>query len=163
MESCPYGAIFYNEELKLAQKCTGCAHLLDAREELPRCVQACTMECIKFGDKDDFAEIIEGAVVMRPEANTGPRVYYTGIPGRFIAGTVYDPVKKEILAGATVELLGAFGAKSVTTNGFGDFWFKDLPENETYDVTIRRTGFADKTFLGLCTDRDHNLGDIPLS
>ena len=28
-ESCPYGAIYWNGELGLAQKCTGCAHLLD--------------------------------------------------------------------------------------------------------------------------------------
>ncbi|MBQ1516363.1 MAG: oxidoreductase, partial [Lachnospiraceae bacterium] len=28
-EACPYGAVYWNEELSLPQKCTGCAHLLD--------------------------------------------------------------------------------------------------------------------------------------
>ena len=27
--SCPYNAIYWNEDKQLAQKCTGCAHLLD--------------------------------------------------------------------------------------------------------------------------------------
>ena len=29
MDACPYGTIYFNEDLNLAQKCTGCAHLLD--------------------------------------------------------------------------------------------------------------------------------------
>ena len=29
VDSCPYGAIFWNEEANVAQKCTGCAHLMD--------------------------------------------------------------------------------------------------------------------------------------
>ena len=40
-EACPYGAIFWNEELGIAQKCTGCAHLLDDGWAEPRCVDAC--------------------------------------------------------------------------------------------------------------------------
>ena len=30
VDACPYGAIYYNEGLDLPQKCTGCAHLVDA-------------------------------------------------------------------------------------------------------------------------------------
>ena len=26
---CPYDAIYFNEDLNIAQKCTGCAHLID--------------------------------------------------------------------------------------------------------------------------------------
>ena len=40
VEACPYGAIYYNEGLDLPQKCTGCAHLVDAGE-LPHCVDVC--------------------------------------------------------------------------------------------------------------------------
>ena len=29
VDACPYGAIYFNDDLNLAQKCTGCAHLLD--------------------------------------------------------------------------------------------------------------------------------------
>jgi Fe-S-cluster-containing dehydrogenase component len=36
VDSCPYSAIFFNEGLNIAQKCTGCAHLLDDGWDLPR-------------------------------------------------------------------------------------------------------------------------------
>ena len=29
LDACPYGVIYFNEDLNLAQKCTWCAHLLD--------------------------------------------------------------------------------------------------------------------------------------
>ena len=34
-DACPFGAVFYNEELDIPQKCTGCAHLLDDGWEVP--------------------------------------------------------------------------------------------------------------------------------
>jgi Fe-S-cluster-containing dehydrogenase component len=39
--ACPYGAIWWNAEKNLPQKCTLCAHLLDTGWKAPRCVQAC--------------------------------------------------------------------------------------------------------------------------
>ena len=161
-DACVYDAIFMNEELKIAQKCTGCAHLLDAGEEQPRCVQACTMECLKYGEEEELKEYLDGAIVMKPETGMGPKVYYKGIPGRFIAGTVYDPIEKEVVIGAEVVLSGSAGATTVITDGFGDFWFKDLGEGQTFDLTIKGDGFADKTFAALSTSDDINLGDIPL-
>ena len=41
VESCPYGAIYWNEEEQLAQKCTGCAHLIDEGWTQTRCSQGC--------------------------------------------------------------------------------------------------------------------------
>ena len=41
VDSCPYGAIYWNEELEIQQKSTGFAHLLDDGREIPRCVEAC--------------------------------------------------------------------------------------------------------------------------
>ena len=41
VKACPYGAIRWNEALKLPQKCTFCAHLLDSGWEQTRCVQSC--------------------------------------------------------------------------------------------------------------------------
>ena len=41
VQACPYGAIWWNEEKQIPQKCTFCAHLLDAGWKAPRCVQAC--------------------------------------------------------------------------------------------------------------------------
>src|SRR5512136_1481527 len=40
VHSCPYGAIYYNEELHIAQKCSGCAHLLDRGWKQHRCADS---------------------------------------------------------------------------------------------------------------------------
>lgn len=164
LETCPYGAIFYNEELKIAQKCTGCAHLLDHDEgALPRCIEACPTEAIKFGEEEDLAGLIARATPLKPEAGCGPNVYYTGIPGKFIAGTVYDPEKEEIVKGAVCRLSGNGESFTAETDGFGDFWFKDLKDG-VYDLVIEAGGYAPKSFNAVdVTGRDMNLGDIPMT
>jgi tetrathionate reductase subunit B len=48
--ACPYGSIYWNEELKIPQKCTFCAHLLDKGWKEPRCVQACPTGALSFED-----------------------------------------------------------------------------------------------------------------
>ena len=42
------------------------------------------------------------AEYLKPErkAKDKPRVHYLNLPKRFIAGTVYDPVEKEVIIGA---------------------------------------------------------------
>ena len=111
VDACPYDAIYFNENLNLAQKCTGCAHLLDGGEwKIPRCADACPTEAILFGEESDFADLIAKAEVLLPETGAKPRVYYLNIPKKFVAGTVYDPVAKEIVEGATLTLKGADGA-----------------------------------------------------
>lgn len=63
VDACPYGAIFYNEALNLPQKCTGCAHLVDAGE-VPHCVDVCPHEALRFGDEEEFAEILAEAKIL---------------------------------------------------------------------------------------------------
>ena len=46
--SCPYSVIYWNEEKQLAQKCTGCAHLLDDGWTETRCSQVCPTDAIKL-------------------------------------------------------------------------------------------------------------------
>ena len=131
--SCPYSAIYWNEEKELAQKCTGCAHLLDGGWEVPRCVDSCPTDALRFGEESEFADLIAKAEVMRPELGTRPRVYYLNIPKKFIAGTVYDPIEKEVVIGATCTATPAGGgdAVSVETDAFGEgfavgHWFAVL-------------------------------------
>jgi Fe-S-cluster-containing dehydrogenase component len=161
-ESCPYGVIYWNDELQVAQKCTGCAHLLDAGAKLPRCVEACPTDAFMFGTEDELRDVIAKAESPGPETSHGPRVHYLNVPKRFIAGTVYDPVDKEVIIGATCRLASAGEERTAVTDEYGDFWFKDLPDGPTYDLTIEAAGFAPKTFAGLCPAEDINLGDIPL-
>jgi tetrathionate reductase subunit B len=164
VDACPYDAIYFNEDLNLAQKCTGCAHLLDGGQwTTTRCADACPTEALKFGEESDLADLIATAEVLKPELGAKPRVYYLNIPKKFIAGTVYDPVEKEVVIGATCALVGSNGeSHTAITDGFGDFWFHGLAD-DTYSLTISADGFAPKTLGAISTAKDVNLGDIPVS
>ncbi|HEX2959003.1 MAG TPA: 4Fe-4S dicluster domain-containing protein [Chitinispirillaceae bacterium] len=163
VDACPYGAIYFNEDLNLAQKCTGCAHLLDNGWKEPRCVDACPTQALKFMEEGEAKALLKQAEVLGKEYQTQPRAYYLHIPGKFIAGTVYDPIKKEIIKGAECTLTDSRKQKiSVQTDGFGDFWFNNLPVGQ-YSLEIKASGFKTKSFQDLDTEKDINLGDIPLS
>jgi Fe-S-cluster-containing dehydrogenase component len=184
--ACPYDAIYFNEGLNIAQKCTGCAHLLDDGWTEPRCVDACPTNAIRFVDGDEVQDELRGhstnpdrghsscpsafggvspqsIQIWKPELNTQPRVYYLNLPKRFIGGTVYDPTEKELFIGATC-LLTEQGTNQTTTaltDDFGDFWFEDLPEG-LFNLEIRVDGRV-KFFTGLDTrGMDINLKDIAL-
>jgi tetrathionate reductase subunit B len=165
VDACPYSAIYFNEDLNVAQKCTGCAHLLDGGEwKIPRCADSCPTEAIKFGEESEFKDLIAKAEILKPELKTKPRVYYLNIPKKFIAGTLYDPKEKEVIIGATCTLSGPKLSKAVITNtdGFGDFWFQGLPDG-IYNLTVSAAGFLPKKFDKLNTEKDINLGDVPLA
>jgi Fe-S-cluster-containing dehydrogenase component len=160
VDACPYDVIFFNDGLNIAQKCTGCAHLIDGGWEAPRCADACPTQAIKFGEEAELAGLIEKAEVIGPELGCQPRVYYLNLPKRFIGGTVYDPVEKEVIIGATCDLRGADGsAWTATTDGFGDFMFDGLPVGE-YSLSITKNGSAMELPV-ISTEKDVNLGDIP--
>lgn len=160
VNSCPYGAIYFNEELELAQKCTGCAHLLD-EGKMPHCVEMCATGGLRFGDEEDFLAEIAVAEVLKPESGTQPRVYYLNLPKLFIAGEVWDPATDEIIEGAVVTLTDAHGTKRIElSDDFGNFWFnKTEPGN--YTMSIEAKGFK-----GVAQDieltESVNLGDFAL-
>jgi sulfite dehydrogenase (quinone) subunit SoeB len=161
VDVCASSAIFINESLNIAQKCTGCAHLLDSGEwSEPRCVDACPTLALKFVDEEEALGPIRAAERLHPEEQK-PRVYYLNIPKKFIAGTVYDPVKKEVVIGAKCTLTGAAGIQIETTDGFGDFWFEGL-EVGHYSLEIAADGFSSRSFEAINTEVDVNLGDIAL-
>jgi Fe-S-cluster-containing dehydrogenase component len=157
-DSCPWGVIYHNDELDLAQKCTGCAHLLDRGWKEPRCADACPTGAIRFAEESELD--LAGAVLLKPGLGGSPRVYYKNIPKTFIGGTVYDPAKNEILEGATVTLSGDTSA-TTKTNGWGDFYFEGLDEG-VYKVEIK-AGSKSKVFDGVSTrENSVNLGDIAM-
>jgi Fe-S-cluster-containing dehydrogenase component len=162
VDSCPYSVIYFNEALNIAQKCTGCAHLLDNGWTTTRCADVCPTEALKFGEESEFKDLINKAEILNPEYNAKPRVYYLNLPKKFVAGTIYDPKEKEVIIGATCTLSINGKKLTETTDGFGDFWFEGLDVGE-YTLKIEAKGFAAKTIDSISTEKDVNLGDIPLS
>jgi len=132
-------------------------------------VDACPTEALKFGDESQFKDLIGKAEFVDPKTLTGikkhsakPRVYYLNIPRKFIGGTVYDPIQKEIIKEAVCTLTDAKGKDYTTkTDGFGDFWFQGL-DIGTYSLKIEAKGFPNKTIKAINTEKDVNLGDIAL-
>jgi hypothetical protein len=83
------------------------------------------------------------------------------LPKKFVAGTVYDPKEEEVIIGAKCTIKDANSKDTFTaeTDEYGDFWFNDLKDNRTYNLTIKK-GKATKTIEGIYTDKDLSLGDI---
>lgn len=104
MPACPYDARSYNKNLPFGgepprnanpavpirskhtiEKCTFCIELIDSGELMPYCVQFCPGQAMTFGDTEDPESDISKALkeypifTLRPEQNTRPRVYYTGV------------------------------------------------------------------------------------
>ena len=160
-DACPYGKVFGNDALRVSQKCTGCAHLLDSGYAEPRCTEACPTGAFRFGDEEGLAELIKGASVLKPETGAGPRVFYRNVPGQFIAGTLYDPAADEVVEHARVMAVSGGKIVNVLTDDFGDFWLNDLAVG-SWDITITKEGYEPKYFFGVRTDECVNLGDIGL-
>ena len=158
MDACPHKVIYFNDDLNIAQKCTGCAHLLDDGWKEPRCVDACPTECLKFVDESEVRDILSESETLNPQFGTESRVYYTNIPKKFIAGTVYDPGIKEVIIDASCTLTGEGITLTTKTDDFGDFWFEGL-EIGKYSLVIEKEGKT-KQFENLYTGKDVNLGDI---
>ena len=150
--SCPYGAIWWNKEKKMPQKCTLCAHLLDQGWKAPRCVQACPTGALSIGRVDpaelDKIKHREGLSALGTNSNpTKPRVFYKNLyrfSRCFIAGSVAsrkDDIK-ECLAGVQMRLIKADQILDQTrTDEFGDFKFDRLPPNSgAYRIGIFRKG-----------------------
>jgi len=161
IEACPYGVIYQNKDLNIAQKCTGCAHLIDRKWpiDVPRCVDNCHIGAIQFGEESELD--LTGAETLHPEYGLKTKVYYKGLPKRFVAGTVYDPVEKEVFIGATCTLTGEAGEFTAKTDNFGDFWLRGLPKAD-FTLTITANGKT-KTLEVSTTEKDIGLGDIPLA
>lgn len=140
VNACPYGAISWNEELQLPQKCTFCAHLLDSGWKETRCTQSCPTGAltVRYANDTEMREIIktEKLEVYRPEQKTSPIVYYKNLyrfTRCFIGGSVAMRIngQDECAEGATVILRNTTGGEIVKciTDNYGDFKFDNLEEN----------------------------------
>ena len=164
MEACPYGAIFWNEELAIPQKCTGCAHLVDAGEA-PHCVDVCPHGALRFGDEEDLAAEIAASEALVPgrAGADRPRVFYLNLPRRFLAGVVVDPEADEVVPGArvTAENLATGEVLATEADEFGDFWFHQVGA-AGWRVYAEAEGYLTRVLEASTVDEDRNMGPIEL-
>lgn len=149
VKACPYGAIFWNEEKNLPQKCTLCAHRVD-QGKIPRCVQYCPSGCLTFGDFEDPSSEVSRllasgkAQVFHPEWETKPNIYYVDLKKAttsFVGGSVVYEDLNECAEGASVVLKGPHGKEMRTkANAFGDFEFDGLAPGK-YSVQAKAPGY----------------------
>jgi NAD-dependent dihydropyrimidine dehydrogenase PreA subunit len=172
VESCPYGHIWWNEELQLPQIWPFDAHLIDQGWQQTRGQQSCptgAMRAIKVED-EEMARIAreQGLEVMKPEAGTKPRVYYRNLwrySKCFIGGTlaVEGEGVVDCVEGASVRLnKDGRTLAETTSDNYGDFKFDKLDEDSgRYIVEISAPGRPTRTVeakLGASI----NLGEIRL-
>jgi hypothetical protein len=187
LDTCPYGAIYWNEELQLPQKCIFCAHLIDDPTWKPhttRCTHSCPTEAMAtyLIEPEEAAKMIEaeGLQAYLPQLGTDPRTLYKNLyrfTKNFItAGVLVDG---DCFEGATVtlhskeggivcNLSGAGVANCLdtstlatrATNFFGEFKFDGL-ENGDYTVEVDAAG---RKYSAAVTIKDEsvNLGFIKL-
>jgi Fe-S-cluster-containing dehydrogenase component len=166
VDACPYGHIWWNEELQLPQS------WLDQGWQQTRGQQSCptgAMRAIKVEDAEmQRMARDEGLEVMKPELATRPRVYYRNLwrySKCFIGGTLAAEVDGVVdcVEGASVRLTrdGRMVAET-TSDNYGDFKFDKLDENSgRYLVEISAAGRGKKSVeanLGASV----NLGEIRL-
>lgn len=151
LKACPYGAIWWNEEVGVPQKCTSCAHLLDTGWKQPRCVQACPTGALKMIQVEDeeLSQIVndEELLVLHPEFNTKPNVYYKNMyrfDKCFVAGSVSyeNNGTVDCAEGAKVTLFkGIVKIAEDLSDAYGDFKFDHLDEKSgKYTVEIELEG-----------------------
>ena len=151
--SCPYGAIYWNDELDLPQKWIFDAHLLDSGWTRTRAEQVCGTGALRSLKVED-AEMQQIAArekleVLLPKAGTKPRVYYRNLhlmEKAFVGGTVVTSRTgvEECVAGAQVALVkNGASVGQATTDAFGEFRIDGLdPGSGEYELTVSDGGAA---------------------
>jgi Fe-S-cluster-containing dehydrogenase component len=172
VDACPYRVIFWNDEKDLPQKCTLCAHMLDAGEKNVRCAESCPTGALVFGDLDDPGSAVsqllkakaEKVESFKPEFGAKPVMQYINLPKPFIAGEVLLSDKPgECLKGAKVTLRAKQGKKisKTETDFLGDFEFKGLARDADYILRAEYKGYIAKE-LTVRTNTSLNVGELML-
>jgi Fe-S-cluster-containing dehydrogenase component len=171
VDACPYGHIWWNEELELPQHWTFDAHLIDQGWQQTRGQQSCPTGAMRaINVEDDEMERIareQHLEVMKPELGAKPRVYYRNLwryTTCFIGGSLAEEKDGlvDCVEGASVQLIkDGVSIAVTTTDNYGDFKFDTLKENSgRYLLQIYANGRSKsvEAYLGASI----NLGEIRL-
>jgi Fe-S-cluster-containing dehydrogenase component/nitroreductase len=164
--SCPYGAVCWNEKESLAQKCQLCVHLGEGSR--PRCVEACPTGALSFvtlspEELDGYIKE-QGLFELRPELGSSPHVLYKNLhryTKNFIGGSL--TLDGECLEGAQVTAVNQDTGDTVCvfSNSFGDFK-ADALESGRYVLTIKNRGCRTISILVDIKDESKYLGTIEI-
>ena len=156
VNSCPYGAIYWNEEQQVPQAWYFDAHLLDQGSKEPRCTQACptgALKAFKVSD-NEMQQLVktENLSDIEPEYQTRPRVHYKNLEQvrcSFVAGTVIteDNGIQEAVEGAEIHLLrGAENVGETKTDNYGDFKLDGISDSGTCRLVIDKEGYNSQSY-----------------
>ncbi len=147
VDACPYGAVYWNEELNIPQAWIFDAHLLDQGWKKTRVEQVCPVNVfqsikVEDGDMRGIADQ-QGLEVLQPDLRTSPRVYYKNlhlITKCFVSGSVTVDIDgvEECAEGAEV-ILSQVGKEIMraTTDMFGEFKIDRLEKQSgVYDLDL---------------------------
>lgn len=154
VDACPYGAIKWNEELSLPQKCTGCAHLLDEGWERPRCVQSCPLRAINtvFCDENEWEDLIQKYKLRALDGSDAakPRVMYKNLyryDSCFVKGGL--AFEKDGITEAAVDAKVKLFAndqliKAMDADFLGEFYIDGIPKDSgELKLVCSMEGYAD--------------------
>lgn len=172
VDACPYGHIWWNEELELPQAWPFDAHLIDQGWKQTRGQQSCptgAMRAIKVEDAEmERMAREEGLEVLHPEHGTKPRVYYKNLwrySRAFIGGSIAAEANGivDCVEGATVTLLkGSDKVDEAVSDNYGDFKFDRLDEDSgAYKIEIAAANH-DKKQVEVNLAASVNVGTIML-
>ena len=169
LKACPYNTVVWNEAAGIAQKCNGCAHMLDAGEKTTRCAECCPNQAMLFGDLEDpeseiskfAAEHADELEEFHAEFGCKSSVKYMYLPKPFVCGEVIGKDDGQDIKGAKVlmKCLECGKVYETETDFMGDFEIQGLPSNKPFQVRIEAAGYLPK--LVECRTRASvNLGEI---
>jgi Fe-S-cluster-containing dehydrogenase component len=170
IEACPYGNIWWNEELQLPQHWTFDAHLIDQGWTQTRGQLSCptgAMRAMQL-EEAELGKMIEddGLEPLKPELGTKPRVYYKNLyrySKCFIGGTLSAEANGVVdcVAGARLRLKkNNVWVDEVKSDAYGDFKFDRLDEDSgAYTIEIEIDG-AIKKVIEATLGESINLGEI---
>ena len=149
--ACPFGKISFNEEQGVSQKCTFCAHLLDAGWQQPRCTQACPLGALttEHTESDHIAERVaagELSHVGESYSYCESALYVKNLyrwTTLFLGGKVITQREgvDTCFEGCTVTLyLNGSTLQNQITDAYGEYKFDRL-EPGGYAVSIGAPGF----------------------